>query len=260
MVSRRVVRVAVPGFAPFSLAVHPPGELVSDHLAANAAWEPFESSCLRRLTGPGDWVLDVGANLGYYTRLAAQRIGPQGRVLAFEPDAANFALLQANSAGLPQVEPRQAALGDAGGTASISTNPTNRGDLYLLPGAGTGDVPVLRGDDLDLPRLDLLKVDVQGAEVSVLRGLRRTIARSRDAVSVLIEAWPFGLERFGDSALALLDELLDLDLPVYRLDHERGRLLPLSEGALSLLLCEELDVAHQGFVNLLLTHRLGDDI
>lgn len=199
-------------------------------------------------------MLDVGANLGYYSVLGAQLVGGSGRVVAVEPDAGNFALLRANTAGLISVEPRCLALGAESCHVTMSANPSNKGDLYPLREADSA-VPMLRGDDLGLDRVDLLKVDVQGAEVAVLEGLHETLARSRPGLAVMIEAWPYGLARFGDSAAALLDELLALDLPVALLDHQTHALVDLDEGALRTLLLDTLTVAQQGFVNLLLADR-----
>jgi len=251
---RRVVRVSVPGFAPFALHVHPAGELVSDHLATQGVWEPFESSLLKELLPPGGCMLDVGANVGYYSVLGAQIVGASGRVVAAEPDAANFDLLRVNTADLTPVEAHAFALGAEPGHVTMSANPANQGDLYPLLDRDP-DVPLLRGDDLNLDHVDLVKIDVQGAEVAVLKGLRGTLARSRPELAVMLEAWPYGLARFGDSAAALLDELLALGLPVTLLDHQAGGLVALDERALRILLLETLTVARQGFVNLLLGDR-----
>jgi FkbM family methyltransferase len=251
---RRVARVSVSGFAPFPLQVHPAGELVSDHLVTHGVWEPFESSLLPQLLRPGGCMLDVGANLGYFSVLGAQLVGGSGRVVAVEPDSENFALLRANTAGLTPVELQGLALGAVPGHVTMSANPANKGDLYPLREADS-TVPMLRGDELGLDRVDLLKIDVQGAELAVLQGLRETMARSRPGLAVMIEAWPYGLARFGDSAAALLDELLALALPVAMLDHQAHVLVDLDERALRTLLLEALTVARQGFVNLLLTDR-----
>jgi len=252
---RRVARVSVPGFAPFALCVHPPGELVSERLLRHGIWEPYESSLLSRLLPPGGCLLDVGANLGYYSALGAQLVGAAGRVVAAEPDPDNFALLQANTAALAPVAAHCLALGATSGRAHLSANAANKGDLFVTRADGAGTVGLLAGDVLALDRVDLVKIDVQGAEAAVLRGLRDTLARNRGRVSLLVEAWPYGLERCGDSAATLLDELLALDLQVALLDHQRHVLSALDERALRTLLLETLTAAQQGFVNLLLHDR-----
>lgn len=251
---RRHARISVPGVAPFSLALHGPGELVSDHLAAKGIWEPFETALVTDLLQPGMCVVDAGANLGYYTCLAARLVGPAGRVVAFEPDPETCALLEDNAAPLGgHVSVHRQALGARSGTARLGDDPDNKGDVHLDPG-GALTVPVTRGDDLDLARLDLLKIDTQGAEVQVLEGFRETLDRSPEAW-VIVEAWPWGLERAGDSAAALLEALEALARPVRLIDHQRDVTRPLVRAALRELLLGTLTVADRGFVNLLLGPR-----
>jgi FkbM family methyltransferase len=262
---RRIARIAAPGFAPFSLRVHPPGELVSDLLVREGIWEPFETAVLGRLLGPGDCVLDVGANVGYYTHLAAQRVGTRGRVVAVEPDPDNFRLLCANAAALARlpVTLHRVALGARAVAGALCADPSNRGDAYLADSAGGSGpvgaphprVVVRPGDALELAHVHLVKIDTQGAECSVLDGLAHTLARSRSDLSLLVELWPFGLVRCGSSAEALVERLLALDLPVFRLDHQVHALVPLDAVALEDLACRVLTVAERGFVNLLLTTR-----
>lgn len=251
-----MAEIRVPGCAPFRLFVHPRGELVSDRLVEAGVWEPFESTVFCRSLRAGDRVLDAGANLGYYTHLAAQRVGPGGRVMAFEPDPDTCRLLRANVAALPAdvVDVRQEALGDRRGRAALADDLVNKGDAHLST-AGGRPVSVCRGDDLNLPRIDMLKIDTQGAECKVLRGLHNTLQRSGAGLSMLIELWPYGLQRSGDSAAALVDLLLELDLPVWRLDHEQCRLWPLPADELTYLALHTLTVRQRGFVNLLLTNR-----
>lgn len=250
---RRVARVSPPGFAPFSLRVHPPGELVSDHLVTHGIWEPYESSLFARLVEPGACVVDVGANLGYYTHLAAQRAGPSGRVLAFEPDPGNFALLEHNARTLPgdSVTVRRQALGDRRAAVGLADDPRNKGDVHLRQ-HGSPAVDMIPGDALALERIDVLKIDTQGWERRVLVGLRETLGRSGRQLRVLVELWPYGLQRAGDSAAGLVAVLLELGLPVWLIDHQAGCLQPLTPPALRELAERVLTVEQQGFVNLLL--------
>jgi FkbM family methyltransferase len=144
----------------------------------------------------------VGANLGYYALLASRAVGPAGRVVAVEPDPHNFGLLtenlRRNAAG--NVRPVNAALGAARGTAHLHRSPGNFGDHRLF-GDGTRStvpVPVAVFDELADPLgfVDFVKMDVQGYEHHVVRGMTRTLARG-GAGTVLAEFWPHGIERAG---------------------------------------------------------------
>ena len=107
------------------------------------------------------------------------------------------------------------------------------------------------GDDLQLDRIDLLKVDTQGSETAVLQGLAGTLGRSA-GVRALVEFWPAGLRRAGSDgrgfAAALLPLLDAAGQQLYRIDHEAERLLPLDVDELDGL-GRALDVGG-GFCNL----------
>jgi FkbM family methyltransferase len=194
---RQVVRVD--GMA---LRVDLRDEGVGVPLYVRRAYEPRESAFVRRVLRPGMTVVDVGANLGYYALLAGRAVGPTGRVLAIEPDPQNFELLaenlRANRAG--NVSPVNVALGAAPGTALLHRSPDNFGDHRLF-GDGTRPtvpVPVVVFDELvdRLGFLDLVKIDVQGYEHHVARGMTRTLARG-GVGTVLAEFWPHGIARAG---------------------------------------------------------------
>ncbi|HUY35433.1 MAG TPA: FkbM family methyltransferase [Pirellulales bacterium] len=147
----------------------------------------------RELVGPGQTVLDVGANIGAHTVALATLVGPTGRVLAFEPRRALFYCLCGNVAinGLDQVRCQQAAVGDAQGqiqVPEVDGPPDNNSDglspAQDLRGRATYPVPLLRIDDLKLAACDLIKVDVEGMECQVLKGAAETIRRFQPVLYV----------------------------------------------------------------------------
>jgi len=136
-------------------------------------YERRQSKLFAQLVGEGDVVLDVGAAAGYYTLLGAKRVGPSGRVLAFEADRKNVAYLREHAAvnRLKTVSIFETAVGDESGTARFA------------PGRGTGTGRLARNGArrVSLCRLDdvftregvtptHVKIDVEGAELAVLRG------------------------------------------------------------------------------------------
>jgi len=175
----------------------------SHGLTRNGVFEPAETELCRSLLCPGDRVLDVGANLGYYTTLCAERVGPAGRVDAIEPDPDNFALLDANTRELQaqgRVRLHALALSDRSGTAQLFRSKDNTGMHRLYESVCcdvTGlDVPVRRGDELALAPLDLIKIDVEGFEPYALRGLAATLAQS-PGVKILCEYSPLAMLEAG---------------------------------------------------------------
>ena len=172
-------------------------------LASGGIFEPAETSLCRDVVRPGQRVLDVGANIGYYTVLLAQLVGESGSVVAVEPDPDNALLLQKNCrAALAQgvVRIHQAAMGQASGQAELFRAPDSGGmhRLYssVCCGNDTTSVQVLKGDDLGLAPLDFLKIDIEGYEPAALDGLEETMATSPN-LSILCEFSPLSLWEAG---------------------------------------------------------------
>ncbi|MCB1957747.1 MAG: FkbM family methyltransferase [Rhodocyclaceae bacterium] len=176
-------------------------------------FSPAEASLLVSLLSPGDIAIDAGAHVGCFTIPMARRVGPQGRILAFEPQAAVFELLGANLSlnGLCNVDLRCAALGATAGRAAIRApdydRPGNFGDVGLLPEGRGEPVPVTTIDALGLPACRLIKADIQGMERALLLGARDTLARHRPLLYLENDRH--------DGSRALLQLLQDLGYHAY---------------------------------------------
>lgn len=140
---------------------------------------------LRAFLRPGDVFFDVGSSLGAYAVLLGHTVGPQGLVVAFEPDAESLLLLEQNIAlnTLGNVKVFSVALGAVNGTAELHRGDHHAASSLLPTGRGrttSRSVPVFRGDDLvqqeHLPVPRAVKIDVQGFEYAVLQGLERTLS------------------------------------------------------------------------------------
>jgi FkbM family methyltransferase len=176
-------------------------------LFVRGAYEPLETTFLRNLLKPGMVFVDIGANIGYFTLVAARRVGPTGRVLAVEPEPYNFQLLQRNVGvnDLANVELANVALGDRQGSAALYCSPQNFGDHRLYDGASeqrrATEVQVRTLDGLvkarQLGAVDVIKMDVQGYENRVIAGMASTLAASPRAL-VLTEFWPYGIRQAGE--------------------------------------------------------------
>jgi FkbM family methyltransferase len=147
--------------------------------------------CIKRMLRPGDHFIDGGANLGYFTLLAAQCVGERGRVDAFEPHPANFARLEANVArnGTPaQVRLHAYALADAPGAVTMHMPPPDQGNhgcASLYGDGATCTAHAVRLDD-HLPDASprLIKLDVEGAEAIALRGAGRLLQAARPTLII----------------------------------------------------------------------------
>jgi FkbM family methyltransferase len=185
-----------------------------------------ETRAAMRILRPGDCFVDVGANIGWYTLLAARRVGPAGRVIAFEPSAPVFDHLarHVQMNGFANVTLEKRALADRTGKAVLSgASPENRG-LGSLLSAGAAvpgeDVDVVRFDDYFSDRrpgaVRLMKIDVEGAEPLVLRGMVDVLA-AKVCDYILIEAAEPHLARGGASTAELLDMLRSKGYRLWRM-------------------------------------------
>ncbi len=199
----------------YRLFAHPRKGTLTRAVIRRGYWEPLETEIFRSLLRPGALVIDVGANFGHYALTAANAIGPKGLVIAFEPQPETFALLDANRKLLPQdnLLAVQAGLGAVDGSMEIHTDTANPGghsfyDWNLRGTAGSSHlVPVQALDSFLSERVhdravNVIKIDVQGFEMEVLRGAVRTIERDKPAV--LCEVTPEVLHRAGSGVEELL--------------------------------------------------------
>lgn len=172
------------------------GQAMQREIYYFGTYERKESVLVRRLLRPGDAVWDVGANIGYYALLAAACVGPEGRVVAFEPFPAAGARLQENVRlnGFAQVRCVQAAVTDTDGRATLfhdGAHPDGVASL-LRTGQGLREVQCatvsldrFRQDSGERPPL-LVKVDVEGAEMAVLAGAAGLLSGT-EAPMLLVE-------------------------------------------------------------------------
>lgn len=155
-------------------------------------WDPHVEACIRTILRPGQTAVDVGANLGYFTAVLAQCVGPAGRVWSFEPVPETYELLTlcASLNDYAQVTPIRAALGAAEGEIEITYDRRHSGIATMHPDHVAGDTQRVEIRSLDTlvsngevhRRPDLIKVDVEGHELDVLRGARNTIAEASPAI------------------------------------------------------------------------------
>ena len=189
---RRLARAGSP--APSGLARAPlawggelevfPSDAVGASIWRQGVFELAVSEVLARLLDPGELAVDVGANVGYMTALMVSRVGEHGHVISFEPHPELSRVLTANAAraGTCDVTVVAAALSDREGEGRLALGDDferNRGTATLSEDDGLS-VPLERLDDRLAGRhVGVLKIDVEGHELSVLRGAETALAEGR---------------------------------------------------------------------------------
>jgi len=195
-------------------------------------YEPEVTAVLERLVGEGDTVVDIGAHIGYHTLFLAQRVGPRGKVYAFEPHPDNAALLRKTVAenGLANVIVEQKAVWSETGTGALFKSPDNTVD-HRMAAAGEGRAPVVvetvaLDDYFEAgARVDLVKMDMQGAEGQALTGMKRLIA-DQERIAFVTEFEPWGLEAHGTDPRAFLEALVGAGCALFDLGAPSGAQTP----------------------------------
>jgi FkbM family methyltransferase len=185
-------------------------------------YEPQESMLIRRLVQPGGTFVDVGANWGYYSLIMAEHVGSSGHVVAIEADPRIFAILERSVAlnDVPQVRLVHAAAAAETGVVSLigfDEQDTNWGISRIAGGSGpvgnSYEVPARSVDglidELGLDIVDLIKIDIEGAEALALAGMSSGLRRGRYR-RLLIELHPAQLAEHGTSTASIIQGLLEI--------------------------------------------------
>jgi FkbM family methyltransferase len=203
-----------------------PRDLIQRMILYFGVWEPDVSRVIERTLSPGDVFVDIGANIGYDSLLASQRVGPTGRVVAIEASARTSALLRRNLAlnKAANVRAINAAVADRAG----------RLDLYEISDGNIGAATTLasRGGQLiesvdamplediltrhEIACLRLIKIDIEGAEPPILRRLIDRLALYPAGMDVIVEASPSDDPAWRD----VFDRLIGAGFVAYEIANE----------------------------------------
>ena len=205
--------------------------------ATSRGLEPGTGDALRRLIQPGMVAADVGANIGLLTLVMAWATGPGGQVIAFEPEAVPRSNLEKmkHLNGLSWVEVRDQAVGEKPGQLTFHVSDIiGHSSLYALPeteGSREIQVQVVRLDDVaPKGRMDVVKIDVEGAELDVLAGMGGVIAKNPD-LAIVAEFGPEHLKRVGQTPAQWFKAFGDAGFKAYIIDETTGDAEPTSAKA-----------------------------
>lgn len=165
--------------------------------------EPQEMSVMRRFVGPGDVFLDIGSNFGLYSMMASERIGSQGKLFAFEANPHTYQYLRQSAIAnrliwLPNYKWENLAISDGDGELEFAFNHDNLGSGHIRNAADSPDtheIVVVKATSIDNYlsggiKVDFAKIDVEGHELPVLKGMIETIARS-PSIRIMLEYYTY---------------------------------------------------------------------
>lgn len=189
-------------------------DFIQRYVYAFGVWEPNLSNWLAETLRPGDVFVDVGANVGYFSLLASRLVGPTGRVVAIEASAGNHRILTEQLAlnQADNVRTVHAAVADERGRLSLYKDPDGNLGLTstspeggLVPESEVDCYPLqdlLQPDEIE--RVRVIKIDVEGAELEVVRGLAPLLQHLPQGAQVICEVAPQRIAARGQSAGELL--------------------------------------------------------
>jgi FkbM family methyltransferase len=200
---------------------------ISSYLLENRTYESAETELVKNQINKGDIVVDMGANVGYYTLIFAGLVGKNGKVFAFEPDRDNFALLSKNvkENKFDNVILVNKAVSDKNGKTKLYLSEENKGDHRIYDSGENRDSVmvdvVCLNDFLNeyKHKIDFIKMDIQGAEGNAIKGMTNFIENNKK-IKILTEFWPIGLSSFNFNPKEFLEILEDYGFNFYDIRRE----------------------------------------
>ncbi len=206
-------------------------DLIQRYLYLFGVWEPHLTAWLRRRLRPGDGFVDVGANIGVFSVLASRLVGDAGRVVAIEasPGFHRRLVQHARLNACQNLRAVNAAVSDGHKTLTfVLASSRNMGANSIVPYDGPAEstfetearpLPELL-DPAEIASARVIKIDVEGAEGGVVRGLAPMLGSLRPDAEISVEVAPERMARLGDSIGELLTVMRDAGFHVYRLAND----------------------------------------
>ncbi len=179
---------------------------------------------LKKNIRQGDTVLDIGANIGFYTKILSELVGPTGKVYAFEPDATNFKYLLQNAGHLKNVELHNKAVSDHSGTITLYKSTLLNVDHKTYASNGFSEkveIPCISPDELlSNSKIDFIKIDIQGYEYYAFKGMAIILEKNKD-LAIISEFFPYGIKQSGVTLQDFLSFFINLGFGVCLADSNK---------------------------------------
>ncbi len=208
----------------------------SMRLSILGVYEPSTVKHFRERIKEGDIVLDIGAHIGYYTLMAAKRVGNKGKVYAFEPNYDNFVLLTKNIKinGYKNVVLINKAIAESTKKARLFLSRISTGMHSLIDIDNNNQnstlVDTISLDDFfgkKLPRVSVIKMDIEGGEYSAVEGMTGLLKRSKRS-TIFTEFSPFAIKKSGRSPRGFLIHLQKSGFKLYSIDELKSLVIPIN--------------------------------
>jgi FkbM family methyltransferase len=208
---------------------------------------------INKLVKPGNKILDIGANIGFFTKFLSDKTGSDGHVYSFEPDEINFQHLKNELRNSANVTLVKKAVASSSGKLKLYSSSLLNVDHRTYPSENSKSICEVDKISIDdfvngKFKVDFIKMDIQGFESEALKGMNKTISENSDLL-IFMEFWPYGLQQAGSSAEKLYDLVTSEKFLVYIITEE-GLKLFTREQAMS------MKVEYYTDCNVLLTRKV----
>jgi FkbM family methyltransferase len=188
-----------------------------------------EISLLKQIIRPGDNIIDIGANIGFYARILSDLTGKNGKVYCFEPDSTNFNYLQKATHGRSNIQVFNMAVSDSESVLKVYKSKLLNVDHRTYPVNNYDSIEEVKANSIDnliasrtiLP-VNVIKIDIQGFELFSFRGMNNLLRTSSD-LKIVAEFWPHGFMRAGSSAIELFDFFDALGYSIYFIGENENK-------------------------------------
>jgi len=187
----------------------------TESLVKKGVYEEFNTKFIKKNVREGDVVLDIGANIGYFTLICASLVGKTGKVFAFEPEPKNFEILKKNVTenGYDNVILENMALSNRKGIVDLYLSDESTGMHRIYSSKLTSDkhikVNVTTLDEYfqeQIPNIAFIKLDVEGSEFGVLQGMKSILNKNRQ-LKMILEYFPDSIKEYGTDPKEIINFL-----------------------------------------------------
>lgn len=198
---------------------------VASGAIALAVYERYETELFRSKIKPNMTIVDIGANLGYYTAIASGRAGEQGKVIAFEPEPNFFKLLSRNISrnNMKNVKLFEMAIADKNGEAELFLSKENKGHNSLIHSDELKTSTRIKMTTLDeflssqkITKADIIKMDIEGAEILAIEGMENTLIKHTPLL--FLEFSPHSIIKLNRNPIDFLSILHKIGYSIFEID------------------------------------------
>jgi len=199
-------------------------------LSINQSFEELETKLVKDIIKDGNTIVDIGANIGYFTLIFARLVGEKGEVFAFEPEPNNFNLLKKNIEinNYKNVNLINKAASNKSGKIKLYIDDFNSGGHSLIAQIRNKqhiEIESIKLDDFfdTNKKIDFIKIDAEGAELEVLKGMS-TLLNKNDDIKILLEYNPLVFKSFNVTPQKYIDLLMGFNFKIYKFDEKTENL------------------------------------